>query len=441
MRTYSSLGIEKYITLGFLSLILTGTFFLWLFNLLFASSITLLDALFLSTSAVCVTGLSPFDIGTVLSVPSQLVLLTLVQLGGVGIMTATTALMLAMGRRIHFRERLFLAGGLGVSSPQGVVRLLHQVLVYTLSFEAIGTFLLFVGFIGEGMPLHTAFYNAFFHSISAFCNAGFSLFPDNLQSYSLSILLPGTIMLLIVSGGIGFPVMVEIVDYQRGVRPFFSPYAKIVLTATSLLVVMGAVVIILSEWHNAFSALPYWARFWNALFGSVTSRTAGFDTVSISTWSTEGLIALGLFMLIGASPSSTGGGLKTTTFTVLLWSAWKELKQEDDVNIWGRQIASRTIRRALAMAFLYLFTLFFGSSLLSILEEQPFFSLVFEAVSALGTVGLSTGITSDLSSAGKMVIILLMYWGRVGLLTFSYSVVPQEKYAKVYLPETHIPIG
>ena len=263
----------------------------------------------------------------------------------------------------------------------------------------------------------------------------------NLQSYSLSILLPGTIMLLIVSGGIGFPVMVEIVDYQRGVRPFFSPYAKIVLTATSLLVVMGAVVITLSEWHNAFSALPYWARFWNALFGSVTSRTAGFDTVSISTWSTEGLIALGLFMLIGASPSSTGGGLKTTTFTVLLWSAWKELKQEDDVNIWGRQIASRTIRRALAMAFLYLFTLFFGSSLLSILEEQPFFSLVFEAVSALGTVGLSTGITSDLSSAGKMVIILLMYWGRVGLLTFSYSVVPQEKYAKVYLPETHIPIG
>lgn len=146
-------------------------------------------------------------------------------------------------------------------------------------------------------------------------------------------------------------------------------------------------------------------------------------------------------MVVGASPSSTGGGLKTTTFAVLLWSAWTELRQEDDVRLWGRQVPFATIRRALTLAFLYLFTLFIASAILSVAEELPYSSLVFEAVSALGTVGLTRGITSEMSAAGKMVLILLMFWGRVGLLTFSYSVIPREKRAEVHFPETGIPIG
>lgn len=441
LRTYSSAGIEKYITLGFLSLILTGTLFLWLLNIRSAAPISMLNALFLATSAVCVTGLSPVDIGTVLTLPSQLTLMMLVQLGGIGIMAATTSLMFIMRRRINFKERLFLAGGLGIDTPQGAVRLLRMLLFFTLTSEAMGASALFVSFLSDGMPPAAALYNALFHSVSAFCNAGFSLFPNNYESYAESLILPGTTMMLIITGGIGFPVMVELRDYCAGRKTFFSPYAKMVFTSTAALLAFGTVTIAISEWDCAFSALPAWARVWNGLFASVTARTAGFDTVSYGAFSTGGLVITILLMAIGASPSSTGGGMKTTTFTVLLWSAWTELRQEDDVTVFGRQIGTNTIRRALAMAFIYFFTLFFASALLSAIEDHPFASLVFEAVSALGTVGLSRGITSELTSAGKMVIILLMYFGRVGLLTFSYSLIPHGKYANVHLPETHIPIG
>ena len=441
LRTYSSISIEKYITLGFLSLILTGTLLLWLFNFCSETPISILDSLFLATSAVCVTGLSPLDISSALPLPSQLTLITLVQLGGIGIMAATTSLMLVIGRRLHFKERLFLAGGLGIDTPQGAVRLLRLLLFFTFASEALGASALFFYFMFEGMPLLTALYSAVFHSVSAFCNAGFSLFPSNYESYATSIVLPGVTMMLIITGGIGFPVIMELFDYKAGRRNFLSPYVKMVLVSTAALIAFGALMITMSEWDTAFAELPPWARIWNGLFASVTARTAGFDTVSYGTFSTGGLVITILLMAIGASPSSTGGGLKTTTFTVLLWSAWTELRQEDEVTIFGRQIGTSTIRRALAMAFIYFFTLFFASALLSALEEHPFPSLVFEAVSALGTTGLSRGITSELTNMGKMVIILLMYFGRVGLLTFSYSVVPHGKYANIHLPEAHIPIG
>ncbi len=441
MRVYNSLGIEKSVTLGFLSLILTGTLLLWAFNLKAPTPVSLLDALFLATSAVCVTGLATVDIGTVLTIPSQLVMLCLIQLGGIGIMAAATSFSLMIGARIGLRERLFLAGGFGIDSPQGVVRLLRLVLKYTIIFESLGALLLLYGFLEGGEPFGRALYLSVFHSISAFCNAGFSVFSDNLASFSTNLLIPGTVMLLVVIGGIGFPVMMELHHYRLGNRKFLSPYTKTVLASTAILIALGALLITLSEWSRSFAHLPYWARFWNGLFGSITARTAGFETISYAKWSTEGLVLTLLLMFIGASPSSTGGGLKTTTFTVLLWSAWTEIRDEEEVVIWNRRIDPRTIRRALAMAFVYVFTLFFCSSLLAIFEHQPFSKLVFEAVSALGTVGLSRGITSQLSDAGKIVIILLMYWGRVGLLTFTYLIVRQEKHTNVHLPVTRIPIG
>lgn len=415
---------------------------LWSFNLFAGRPIALIDALFLATSAVCVTGLAPIDIGSMLVLPSQIVLLLLIQLGGIGIMAATTSLLLISGQRLALKERLFLAGGLGMEGPMGVVRLLKLVLYYTVAFELVGAILMFFEFYTvPGVNAHVAMYYSIFHSVSAFCNAGFSLYSTNLENFSGSFIVPGVIMALIVCGGIGFPVMTELRDYRGGRVKFLSAYTKIVLVSTASLLVFGTVAIAVCEWGAAFDGMPVWAKLWNALFGSVTARTAGFDTVHYSLWSPEGLMITILLMMIGASPSSTGGGLKTTTFAVLLCSAWKELRQEQDVNLWGRKIPESTIRRALALAFMYLFALFIASAILSFAENMPYGSLFFEAVSALGTVGLSRGITPDLSVVSKMVLILLMFWGRVGILTFSYSIVPREKHVEVSLPETNIPIG
>ncbi len=414
---------------------------LWCCNFAAGMALSPVDALFLSTSAVCVTGLSPIDITTGLSLPAQLVLITLVQLGGIGIMGATTALLLIAGHRLAFRDRLFLAGGFGLEGPRGVVRLMRLVLTYTLLFEAIGAALMFASFRGTGLSILQSLYHAIFHAVSAFCNAGFALYPTNLEGFAASFVVPGVVMLLIVAGGIGFPVMLELRDIRGGRAGYLSIYARIALVATAILLVFGTIAIAISEWGAAFRDMPVHIKLWNALFGSVTARTAGFDTVHYARWSQEGIAITILLMLIGASPSSTGGGLKTTTFAVLIWSAWSELRQEQDVNIRGRRIPDTTVRRALALAFLYFFTLFFASAVLSFAENIPYSSLVFEAVSALGTVGLSRGITPDLSATSKMMLILLMFWGRVGILTFSYSLVPRERQVDVRYPDANIPIG
>ncbi len=441
MRTYNSLKIETYITWGFLSLILAGTLLLWACNAIWGERISLLDALFLSTSSVCVTGLSTVDIGRALPLPSQLVMVVLIQLGGIGIMATTTTLLLLAGHRLRVRDRLYLAGGFGMESPRGVIRLLHMVIAYTLLFEAAGALLLFFKFLAEAIPAGRALHYAVFHSVSAFCNAGFSPFSDNLEGYAGTYFLPAVVMTLVAAGGIGFPVIAELVDYRKKRISFLSPYAKLVLLSSAALTLGGGLLLAFTEWDAAFAHLPAPLRFWNGLFGSVTARTAGFDTVPYATWSAEGSMITILLMLIGASPSSTGGGMKTTTFVVLLWSAWTELRQNEEVRIWHRQIPPATIRRALAFAFLYLFTLFAASLALSAIEPLSYASLAFEAVSALGTVGLTRGITTALSPAGKMVIILLMFWGRVGLLTFFFSIVPKERLAEVHLPATNVPIG
>lgn len=440
MRVYSSLSIDKSISLGFLSLILAGTFLLWTLESNAPTPLPLIDAAFTSTSAVCVTGLSTISAHD-LTIPSQLVLMSLIQLGGIGIMAAATSLLLIIGARINIRERLYLAGSFGIDSPQGMVRLLRLILGYTFAIEALGAAAIYPTCLANAeSPAHALLFAAF-HAVSAFCNAGFSIFPYDLQTFSTSLVLPGVVMILIVTGGLGFPAIMEIDRYMRGQRPFLSPYPKIVLSATAALIISGTVLLALAEWRYAFAHLPPWARVWNGLFGSITARTAGFSTVPFSGWSMGGIMLTMLLMLIGASPASTGGGLKTTTFVVLLWSALAEIRGEEDVNIFGRRIDHRTIRRAISMAFVYMFTLFLCSAFLLMFENHPLSSLVFEAVSALGTVGLSLGITPELSLPGKIVIILLMYWGRVGLLTFSYFIARHNRQGNVILPSVRVPIG
>lgn len=433
------MATERKIVLGFLALIGTGTLAILLLN---ANSrpLTLVDALFTATSAVCVTGLTVVDTGKDLAKASQLVLLLLIQLGGLGVMTATTALSLLMRERIGLRQRMFFAGGFGLDSPSGVVRLLIRILSLTFAIEAVAVFPLYWGFSRAGLSPGQSLTNAVFHSVSAFCNAGFSLFSDNLEGFSRSILVPGTVMVLVVLGGLGFIVLSELKEMFR--RPGkISVHSRLVLFTTAGLVLFGTAFLLLCEWNHSLDALGNGWKLWNGLFSSITPRTAGFDTVALSTFSSAGLFVVILLMIVGASPGSTGGGFKTTTLAVLLVSTWNVIRGRSEVHLWNRRISIRVIQRAITLIVLYLGTLGLGLVILALLEPFPFRSLLFETASALGTVGLSLGITSGLSDAGKLVLVLLMFWGRVGIITFLYGIVKREARGKISYPDAEIPVG
>ncbi len=293
------------LVLGFLSLITAGTLVLWAVDRLSGHPLSLLDALFTATSAVCVTGLAVVDTGKDLSLPAQGVLLVLIQLGGLGVMTATTALPLVFGMKIHLRQRLLFAGGLGMDTPQGAVRLLSTVLRYTLAVEALMAVPLFWGFLQREASGRAA-YLAVFHSISAFCNAGFSPYGDNLESFAGTFWVPGAVMVLIVLGGLGFPVAAELRAYARR-RHALSAYTRMVLVVTAGLILLGTALLAFSEWDHAFRDLPPLLKGWNALFHSITPRTAGFDTVALRSFSGLGLGITLFLMFVGASPASTGG--------------------------------------------------------------------------------------------------------------------------------------
>ncbi len=427
--------------MGFLLVILVGALLLWLSNTyLYDMPISIADALFMSTSAVCVTGLVTINLSTGLGMVSQLIILVLIQIGGLGIMTAVMMLGLVAGRRIGIKSRLFFLGGFGLDGVSGAVRLLTIIAKYTFVVETFGALLLYWGFIRHGIPVEKSIYYAVFHSVSAFCNAGFSPLPNGLNGFSLSIIVPASVMMLIILGGLGFPVFANCWDvlWKKG---RLSHYSKLVLLLTFWLITVGTVMLLISDWKEGLAGLPDWARIWNALFTSVTTRTAGFDTVQPSVFSELGKILMIALMVIGASPASTGGGIKTTTLGVLAVAAWNEMLGRDENVFWHRRIGYQTVRRALAMSFMYLITFFIGAVVLSLIEDFSFESLLFEAVSAMGTVGLSLGITTELSVTGKMVLVALMFWGRVGILSFFATLIKEEKKVEIHFTEVNIPIG
>lgn len=438
MKTFSSISIERYIAIGFAGLIFCGGCVLAGCNLLAGMDLAFVDALFMSASAICVTGLATVSFGTDLCGAAQVALVVLIQVGGVGVLTAAAWMMLAAGRRLGFRDRLLVSGGLGVSSPQGVVRLLRHTFMYILFFEAAGAALMFLSLVNNGFPVVRAARHAACLAVSAFCNAGFALFPNNLEWFTDMYVVPGVVMALIVIGGIGFPVMLEVQDYVRGRRPFLSLHSKTALIATAALVVGGAVALYFAEREHAFAGMSGVNQAINAFFGSITARTAGFDTVPYTKWSQTGLLITLFLMAVGACPSSTGGGLKTTAVVILLWFAWTEMRQKDSAAYFGRSISAGMLRKAAAVALVYVLVIATAVLLLTIIEDQPAFLLAFEAVSALSTVGLTVDVTPHLTTAGKIIIILLMYFGRVGLLTLAASLVPAERDSGVLLPEADI---
>lgn len=432
------------IALGFAGIILIGTLLL---SLPAASrdgaSLPFIDALFTSASATCVTGLVVHDTYTQFSLFGQIVILCLIQIGGLGFMTVATLFLMMARRKIGLAERGVLTESVSAFQIGGIVRLIRRIIICTAIVEGTGAILLAIRFCPQ-MGVATGVYYAIFHSISAFCNAGFDLMGrfapyTSLIPYQSDVLVNLTIMTLIVIGGLGFVVWDDIMEHKlRYVR--YKLHTKIVLLSTAFLIIGGAILFYAMEQGNVLAAMHPIDKLLASLFQSITPRTAGFNTVDTAALTEGGTVLSMLLMLIGASPGSTGGGIKTTTIMVILLATISYIRNTDDINIFHRRLENNTIKRAYCSTTIYIMLSILGIFLLITTQGLPVKDAAFETLSALGTVGLSTGITRELDTLSRMVIILLMYSGRVGSLTLLMAVMMGTK-SKLRNPEEKIIIG
>jgi trk system potassium uptake protein len=442
--------VSRTICLGFLIMIAVGTLLL----LLPPATSTgqwndPLVALFTATSAVCVTGLIVVDTGTYFSPLGQGIILALIQVGGLGYMTATTFLLLLLGRRLGLRERMAVQQSLDMAEMAGSRALIVSIIAMTLVFELTGAFLLMPVMIRD-YGLSYGVWLAVFHSISAFNNAGFSLFEDSLIRYALSPWVNFIIIALVIFGGIGYQVIMEgfmwLRDRIQGKREriVFSLHFKVVTSTSLTLILLGTLAILGIEYYNPATLAQVHPddRVLIALFQSVITRTAGFNSIDIGAMEGASLfIVIGL-MFIGASPGSTGGGMKTTTLRLLFTCTRMVLQGKEEVILYQRQIPSSRILKAVAVIFGSLMVVMAVTTLLSLFDpEFRFIQLLFETVSAFATVGLSTGITADLVPVSKMLIILTMYVGRVGVLLLIASLLGDPQPTVVHYPEEDVLVG
>ncbi|HOH98500.1 MAG TPA: TrkH family potassium uptake protein [Candidatus Cloacimonadota bacterium] len=429
--------------LSFAFVILVGTVLLMLPAASTANQVTpFVDALFTSTSATCVTGLIVRDTGSYFSIFGQLIILVLIQIGGLGIMTVSTAFALIMGQRLNLKLENVMQKVVGDTERLDIFQLLKNIVLVTVLIEGIGAILLFFKF-SDSMNPATALYSSIFHSVSAFCNAGFSLFSDSLMSFVDSPLINFTITTLILLGGIGFAVIIDLYRYVTRVDKVrkLNLHTRIVLACTGLLLLLGFVSLYITEYHGLMEGFSISRRFQSAWFQSVTARTAGFNTLDMGGLSTASILIFLVLMFIGASPGSTGGGIKTTTFAVLVLSVTSMLRGRKDLSIFNRKLALSNYREATSLMTLAGSIIFIVVFFLLIIEAKPFEKIIFEAISAFGTVGLSMGITDTLSQPGKGLITLLMYVGRIGPLTLIYAFSMRKRQPNITFAEEKIAIG
>lgn len=415
--------------LSFAAVILLGGILLWFPFSASKEPLRFIDALFSSTSAVCVTGLVVIDIGKDLSTLGQVITILLFQMGGLGIITVSTIFFVIMGRGISFKGREIVQSTFLHTPRRDFFFILKSILWFTFIFESLGTLFLFIRF-AKDFPLGKAFYQAIYHSISAFNNCGYSLFSDSLIGYQGDLTVNLTIMGLLIIGGIGFVVQYEVFSKWRGRQKILSVHARIVLITTTILILSGTFLFYLFERNHIIKDVPLQNKILASLFQSITPRTCGFNTVDIGLLTNATLLLLIVLMFIGASPGSTGGGIKTTSAALLLLMIWNRLKGNDEVNIFNRTIPREIISRTISIIFASAFSISIITSILLIagggnllpLESRHFFvEYLFETVSAFGTVGLSMGATPKLNDIQKMAIIVMMFVGRVGPLTLAFS--------------------
>ncbi len=439
---------ESILALGFLAVILLGAVLLALpVAAKRGQSIGLFDSLFTSTSAVCVTGLVAVDTGTTFSLFGQIVLMVLIQVGGLGFMVFATMIMVMLGRRISIRGRMLIRESMNASSLSDLGNLTRLYLLLSLAIELIGAALLCIRFI----PLYGwkhGMWMALFHSVSAFCNAGFDLFGSyaSLTAFSGDPLVLLTVAWLIILGGLGFSVILETIRNRHGFRNL-SLHTRIVLMTTLVLLIAGTVFYWLVERTNAetFASRNEGEKVLNAFFQSVTMRTAGFNSFDLSTLRDGSKLFSSLLMIIGASPASTGGGIKTTTIASLVLLMLSVVRGENEVNVARRRLSDDTARRALAVAVLFLTVLLTGTLIITLIENGrfPLEDILFEASSAMGTVGVSAIGTPNLSSASKAVLLPMMFLGRIGPLTLAVAVAKRQVRTRTVskYPEERIMIG
>lgn len=439
----------KLLALSFLSIICLGTLFL---TFPWATPKEepgggFVDALFTATSATCVTGLIVQDTPTYFSRFGQTVILMLIQIGGLGIMTISTSMALIFGRSMSMRGRRAMQEVMDAAHPRDLREILLYVVRMTFIAELAGFLLLLARWRTELGGIARGAYWALFHSVSAFCNAGFSLFSDSLIGYRGDLAVNAIVVGLIVLGGIGFVVVSDVLRMdvlRKGPRRAIfriSLHTRLALLVTFLLLSAGTISLFFFEFDNILLRMPISEKLLTAFFQSVTPRTAGFNTVDIASLNKVSQLLLIILMFIGASPGSTGGGIKTTTFGVLVLSVRSMLLGRREVEAAGRTIPREIVYKATSIVVISFSVVVLFLILLLFMEEAPFLDLLFETMSAFGTVGLSMGVTSNLTTPGKLAIILLMFTGRIGPLTLALAVGERARRATYRYPDGRVMVG
>lgn len=429
------------IILGFATVVLIGTFLLMLpISSQSGEPTAFGDALFTSTSAVCVTGLVIKDTASYWSVFGQSVILGLIQIGGLGVVTVAASFALLSGRRISLMQRSTIQEAIAAPKMGGIVRLTGFILKMTFIFVLVGALVMMPVFCKDyGLK---GIWMAVFHSVSAFCNAGFDILGTksapyvSFTSYSGSAVVNIAIMLLIVTGGIGFLTWDDIKTNKLNFRRY-RMQSKVILSITAAIIILPAMYFFFVE----FSSLPFKERLLASLFQAVTPRTAGFNTVDLTAISQAGQTIMIILMLIGGSPGSTAGGMKTTTAAVLFANAFSVFRRKEDPHFFGRRLENGVVKNASTIMMMYLTLFISGGLIISVVEDLPITACLFETASAIGTVGLSLGITTQLGTLSRSVLILLMFFGRVGGLTLIYAAISGVKKTYSRLPKEWITVG
>lgn len=435
----------RIILISFIGIILAGAVLLSMpASVADGQPVSVLTGLFTATSAVCVTGLIVEDTGTYFSIFGQLIILLLIQLGGLGIMTLTAGMAVLVGKKMRISQKSIMQNILDQTDVLSLKKLLKQILFWTFTLEFLGAITLSLRFykLGNVSLLH-AVYSGVFHSVSAFCNAGFSLYSDNITSFQFDVVVNAIIMTLIVCGGLGFFVLATINDRLKGNRkPSGMHHSKMVLFISLFLILFGTITIfVLESESTAMQDLTFSEILLTSTFQSVTTRTAGFNTIDISILRTPTLFFMMLLMFVGASHGSTGGGIKTTTLGIMVLAVWSYIKGESEVVFQRRTIPQEIVLKSFIITSVSIFCVAIFTLLLLLTEGQPILPILFEATSAFGTVGLSTGLTSQLSVMGRLLIITLMFTGRVGMLTIMMSIHSRSSDSKVKYSEAKILAG
>ncbi|MEA1927964.1 MAG: TrkH family potassium uptake protein [Candidatus Auribacterota bacterium] len=449
---------SRLIILSFLGTIIVGTILLLLpFSTQAPGCMNIIDALFTSASATCVTGLIVVDTGSFFTPFGKAVILALIQLGGLGIMTMSTFFLIMLGKRLTLRERVMMKDTLGEKKIKGVKSLILMIVGMTILLESIGAALLALRFFRiYKYPVDKAIIHGIFHSVSAFCNAGFSLYQDSLMRFGNDWVVTGIMGGLILLGGIGFVVWYNITHLyfwrrDRTRRGRLRLQSRIALATSAILLVVMFLFIIAVEWNNTLGEMPPGEKICRAVFQAITPRTAGFNTMPTDHLNPATLWVTMVMMFIGASPSSTGGGIKTCTFAVILASVYAMVTGKKQVVLREKSISDRISSKAISIVVISLGVVFVACTLLLLVEsttsrqfcgDDYIGALIFESVSAFGTVGLSVGITPHLSLLGKMVIILTMYVGRIGPLTLALLIGRKiQPPAAIRYPEESVMVG